>query len=286
MSLFDHLPDPAPSAVTSPKLLEVHEILCRTYGCPIPYFHHLDPLSELISSLLSHRTKNADSGRAFKALRAAFPTWSAVRDAPTADVERAIAAVTWPELKAPRIQQVLRRLTDLRAGATPESAADPDAALRLDFLATMSPGAARAFLEQLPGVGPKTSAAVLSFSSLRMRALPVDAHHHRVAVRLGLIPQSLAVGPSHAVMEAMLAPEWSPQQVYDHHEILMLHGQQCCYHHAPACTRCPVLRLCPDGQRRTSAGVAPRTAGRTDETKTHPDAAPPVREAADKTDAR
>ena len=51
------------------KLLEIHHRLCRTYGCPISYFHALDPLSELVSSLLSHRTRNADSGAAVKALR-------------------------------------------------------------------------------------------------------------------------------------------------------------------------------------------------------------------------
>ena len=93
------------------KALLVHERLCAEYGCPIPYFHHLDPLSELVSSLLSHRTKNSDSGRAFRQLRARFPTWEAVRDAATADVEEAIAPATWPEQKAPRIQQVLRTIT-------------------------------------------------------------------------------------------------------------------------------------------------------------------------------
>jgi endonuclease-3 len=55
------------------KVLAIHERLCAVYGCPIPYFHSFDPLSELISSLLSHRTRNADSGRAFKALRARYP---------------------------------------------------------------------------------------------------------------------------------------------------------------------------------------------------------------------
>lgn len=79
------------------KALVVHERLCAAYGCPIAFFHDLDPLSELVSSLLSHRTKNADSGRAFRQLRARFAAWDAVPDAPTADVEAAIAPVTWPD---------------------------------------------------------------------------------------------------------------------------------------------------------------------------------------------
>src|SRR5512133_882645 len=68
------------------KAWMVHQMLCEEYRCPIRYFHDMDPVSELVSSLLSHRTRNADSGRAFKSLRARFPTWDAVRDAETAEV--------------------------------------------------------------------------------------------------------------------------------------------------------------------------------------------------------
>lgn len=219
------------------KLLSVHEVLCRTYGCPIPYFHDLDPLSELVSSLLSHRTRNRESGAAFRALRSHFPTWEAVLDAPCSDVETTIAGVTWPEQKAPRIQEVLRRISERGP-------------LNLDFLAGWKVDEARAWLEELPGVGPKTSAAVLSFSRLRMRALPVDSHHHRVAIRLGLLPPTISVGASHSILAALLPPEWDAQAVYDHHEVLMLHGQRCCFHQSPACSRCPVLSMCPHGQTR------------------------------------
>ena len=225
------------------KALEIHRRLCEEYRCPIAYFHSLDPLSELVSSLLSHRTRNADSGRAFKALRARFPIWEEVRDAPLADVQAAIVSVTWPEQKAPRIQSILRSITE-RCGQ-----------LSLDFLGDLPVEEARAWLEHLPGVGPKTSAAVLSFSTLRKPALPVDSHHHRVAVRTGLIPASLDVGPSHRVLAAQLPPDWNAQQIYDNHEVLMLHGQRCCYFHNPDCQRCVVLELCPTGQARLHGGI-------------------------------
>jgi endonuclease-3 len=220
------------------KALAIHERLCEVYGCPIPYFHSLDPLSELISSLLSHRTRNADSGRAFKALRALYPDWLALMNAPTEEVEATIQGVTWPEQKAPRLQAVLRAIEE-RHGS-----------LSLDFLERMPVEEARAWLESIPGIGPKTSAAVLSFSVLRRAALPVDSHHHRVAQRTGLIPQSTAVGPSHAALAALLPEDWDAQQVYDHHEVMMLHGQHCCFFKNPACGRCAVLDLCPTGQGR------------------------------------
>lgn len=255
-----------PPAPPSPELLakaaEVHRRLCEAYHCPIPYFHSLDPLSELISSSLSHRTRNADSGRAFKALRARFPTWQQAMDAPTADVEAAIAAVTWPELKAPRIQQILRKILELRGD------------LSLDFLADWPVPAARAWLEALPGVGKKTSAAVLSFSLLRKPALPVDSHHHRVAERLELIPAKTSLDRAHELLEAQLPPGANAQFVYDNHEVLMLHGQRCCFHAKPACQRCPLIDLCPTGQYRlsvTSAEKEPRVRDSVAVTEQEPD---------------
>jgi endonuclease III len=220
------------------KALIIHQRLCEVYGCPIPYFHSLDPLSELISSLLSHRTRNADSGRAFKALKARYADWRAMMNAPTEDVEEAIQGVTWPEQKAPRLQAVLHAIEE-RHGS-----------LSLDFLDAMPVAEARAWLESIPGIGPKTSAAVLSFSMLRQAALPVDSHHHRVAQRTGLIPQSTAVGPSHVALAGLLPEDWDAQRVYDHHEVMMLHGQRCCFFKSPDCGRCAVLDLCPTGQGR------------------------------------
>ena len=231
---------PAPSDALREKALEIHRRLCGVYGCPIPYFHALDPLSELVSSLLSHRTRNADSGRAFKALRARWPDWGDLVEADVAEVEATIAGVTWPELKAPRIQAILRAV-----GAR-------NGSLSLDFLRDLGVDEARAWLEAIPGVGPKTSAAVLSFSVLRMPALPVDSHHHRVAQRTGLIGPRIDVGPSHPILRAQLPADWSAQALYDNHEILMLHGQHVCHHRTPACGRCTLLDLCPTGQARTT----------------------------------
>lgn len=252
MDLFDSAPPDAAQDALRDKALLVHRRLCEAYGCPVPFFSDKDPLSELVSALLSHRTKNADSGRAYRQLRERFPTWEAVRDAPTEDVEAAIAPCTWPEQKAPRIQAVLRAITE-----APETEG-----LGLDELAEWPAEDARRWLQAFKGVGPKTSAAVLLFSRLRIPALPVDSHHHRVAQRLGLIPTSTAVGPAHDALAALIPPDWDAQAVYDHHEALMLHGQKCCYwrHHAGR-GRCPVYDLCvwPDKRERPEPEAA-RTA--------------------------
>lgn len=223
------------------RALAIHEALAPVYGAPIPYFHSLDPLSELVSTMLNHRTRNRDAKAAFDALRRRWPRWEDVRDAPVEEIEAEIAGVVWPERKAPAIRDALREIA-VRRGS-----------LDLGFLADMPVAEARAWLEAIRSVGPKTSAAVLSFSTLRRPALPVDSHHHRVAQRTGLIGPKVSVGPSHAILEGYLPGDWDAQAVYDHHQLFMQHGQRVCHWRGPACGRCAILRLCPAGQARAAA---------------------------------
>ncbi|HVG11865.1 MAG TPA: hypothetical protein VM843_02625, partial [Flavisolibacter sp.] len=160
-------------------------------------------------------------------------------------VQDAISPCTWPEQKAPRIQQVLRLITD-RNGS-----------LSLDFIGDMEVAAARQWLEELPGVGPKTSAAVISFSSLRGKALPVDSHHFRVACRLGIIEEKLGEAKANRVLEGLLPLHFNAQEMYDHHQVMMRHGQNICFHHRPNCTACVLLHVCPTGQATLSKEIAP-----------------------------
>lgn len=87
-------PPPGPPLLTTASPAEkqamtlwVHARLGAAYGAPFPFFSTKDPLSELVSALLSHRTKNADSHRAYQQMRVALPAWEQVRAAPVAQIE-------------------------------------------------------------------------------------------------------------------------------------------------------------------------------------------------------
>ncbi|PPK86134.1 endonuclease-3 [Neolewinella xylanilytica] len=215
------------------RALEIDDILCTTYGAPFVPFSTRDPLSELVNALLSHRTKNAVTRMAYGRLLEVFPDWEQVIDAPTDRLQEAIAAVTYPEVKAPRIQEALRQVK-ARSGR----------GLSLDFLADLSVQEARDWLEAIPGVGAKTSAAVLSFSRLRMPALVVDTHHLRVAQRIGLVPPKATLDKAAGMLQAYLPADWDGQRVYDSHQGFMRHGQRVCHWKGPDCAHCVVNRLC------------------------------------------
>jgi endonuclease-3 len=134
----------------------------------------MDAVSELICTILSQNTNDANRDRAYTALRSRFPTWEQVRDAPARQVVAAIRPAGLANQKGPRIQRVLRRIAQL----------DPASGrLNIDFLADLPLEQARQWLMSLDGVGQLPS----SCSPLNCPAFPVDTHIHRVTTRLGLI---------------------------------------------------------------------------------------------------
>ena len=99
---------------------------------------------------------------------------------------------------------------------------------------------AKAWLRQLPGVGPKTAAIVLCFA-LGMPAMPVDTHIYRVSKRLGLIHPRTTPELAHDQLEAAIDPE----QVFAFHVYLITHGRQVCKARRPLCQECVLSKGCP-----------------------------------------
>lgn len=217
---------------------EVIRRLAAIYG-QVTWRPHGDPMTELVLTVLSQHTSDANSGRAFLRLRAAFPTWESLLAAPEHEVAACIQVGGLARQKAPRLKQLLMEV------------AARDGSFDLVHLSQRPLEEARAWLRSLPGVGPKTAACVLLFA-LGQPALPVDTHVHRVARRLGLIPAKAGAEQAHELLEAMLKPE----QVYPFHVMLIKHGRQLCRAQRPLCGECPLLRRCPAGPRFLAMGLA------------------------------
>jgi len=214
-------------AALAATALEVTRRLVALYG--EPDWSREGPLGVLIATILSQRTRDAQTGAAYAALKRRFPSWEAMRDAPLTTVQEAIANVNWPELKAPRLQQIARQVTVERE------------TLSLDFLCEMPADEAVAWLLGLTGVGPKTAACVMLFAC-REPVLPVDVHVHRVSIRLGLIAPRVTHEAAHALLQALLPPD--ARIVYDYHNSLLLHGQRVCVGGRPRCGECVLTDLC------------------------------------------
>src|SRR5258708_2883296 len=99
----------------SQRAVKVHERLIEFYGEPT-WRNPLPAIDELVSTILSQNTNDINRDRAFNALRDKFPNWEAVRDAKTNDVINAIRPAGLANQKGPRIQQVLKAITEIRGG--------------------------------------------------------------------------------------------------------------------------------------------------------------------------
>jgi endonuclease-3 len=210
----------------SEKARLVHQRLLAFYGQPL-WRNPQPAIDELVSTILSQNTNDANRDKAFQALRRAYPTWEAVRDAPEEAVIAAIRPAGLANQKGPRIQGVLRAITEERGE------------LDLDFLADMPTEAARAWLLRFHGVGPKTAAIVLQFA-LEKPAFPVDTHIYRVTGRLGLRAAKMTADQAHDHLGGLLPPD----TYYAAHLNIIRLGREICQARRPFCERCPLTDLC------------------------------------------
>jgi endonuclease-3 len=204
----------------------VHGRLLEFFDSP-EWSSQVAPLDVLVNTVLSQNTNDQNRDRAYAALRRRFTTWEAVRDAPEAEVIEAIRPAGLANQKGPRIQQILREITQERGS------------LDLDFLNGMSAQEARDWLLKFKGVGPKTAAIVLLFS-LDKPAFPVDTHVFRVSGRLGLRPSKMSVEQAHIFLEQLFPPD---AYAAAHLNLIRL-GREICFARRPDCMACPVNDLC------------------------------------------
>jgi endonuclease-3 len=223
------------------RAVKIHERLLEFYGEPV-WRNPLPAIDELVSTILSQNTNDINRDRAFTSLRAKYGTWEEVRDATTIDVVNAIRPAGLANQKGPRIQQVLRSITEERGD------------LDLAFLGELPVEEAKAWLMKFNGVGPKTAAIVLCFS-LNKYAFPVDTHIYRVTGRIGLRPEKMTVEQAHAHLEKLFPPE----TYYAAHLNIIRLGREICTARRPYCERCPIIKLCDYGTSVLEKNLTPRT---------------------------
>ncbi|NJL96193.1 MAG: endonuclease III [Anaerolineae bacterium] len=216
--------DPATLAQRRAHFALIDPLLTEAYGYPA-WRQHLPPVDELVSTILSQATSDGNRDKGFYALKARYPDWQSVRDAPVEEIEQTIRPAGLSRQKAPRIQAALRFVTEHQG------------TLSLEFLDDLPVAEAKAWLTQMDGIGHKTAAIILCFA-FNKPAFPVDTHVHRVTARLGLIGPRTDAEKAHHELEAIVPPS----DYYAVHLNLIQHGRTLCKARNPRCAAC---FLCP-----------------------------------------
>jgi len=216
----------------SARLRVVSGLLAERYGRPDLCAHETDPVRNLVLTILSQNTTDANRDRAYERLVKRFPSLPALAAARPPELEEAIRVGGLARAKAKSILGALARIREERGGYS------------LDFLRGRPLSEARAYLTSFPGVGVKTANILLLFS-FGMPAFPVDTHVLRVTKRLGLVPGASTLATAALSIEPHVrAGDHGPL-----HLNLIRLGREVCRPRNPLCAKCPLLAVCPEGKR-------------------------------------
>ncbi len=177
-----------------------------------------DPFKILISTILSARTRDANTKEATETLFKKYNTPELIANAKVEDLEPLIRKSGFYKVKASRIKEVSKILLDDYEGKVPK-----------DFDE----------LIELPGVGAKTANCVLVYA-FKIPAIPVDTHVHRISNRIGWVDTKKPEETEKSLKKLIPKNQWIRVN-----RLFVKFGQQICKPNNPQHGSCPIEENCP-----------------------------------------
>jgi len=177
----------------------------------------------LVWAFLSHRTRDERTAIAFNKLFSKVKTPADIIKIPTRNLQEIIKPCGFYRVKARNLKKLCKILVEKYKGKVPKT---------------------REELMSLPGVGYKTSAIVLS-DGFGQNYIPVDSHVEIISKRLSLVPQKAKPYEVEKMLE-----ETIPRNKWHLINLGMIYfGREICLSNYPKCNICPLLKICPYGQK-------------------------------------
>jgi len=214
-----------PLAIRDRIVGEVCKQLRGAYGAP-RLGNPKDPLDDLVYVVVSNKTSAQMARLTYRRLKARFESWDEVLATGSKVLRPILKPAGLSEVKAKQLRAAFKKIRedfgkcDLRA------------------LRQRSEGDVHEYLVGLPGVSDKVAKCVMMYT-MGASVLPVDAHVHRIATRLGWTARRRA-DQSHEELEALVPPDFR----YAFHVGCVLHGRKICRPEKPACQQCCINHSC------------------------------------------
>jgi len=175
------------------------------------------PLSILIGTILSARTRDESTSAVVRELFSKYKTARSLAKAKLSDVEKIIKRTGFYHVKAKRIIEVASIIDTKYLGLVPKTMEE---------------------LISLPGVGRKTANCVLVYA-FDEPAIPVDTHVHRISNRLGLVKTKIPEETEIELMKKIPREYWI--RIND---TFVMYGQNICKPISPMCSVCQIKKEC------------------------------------------
>ena len=176
-----------------------------------------DPFKILIGTILSARTRDESTTKIVHNLFLRFKNSKELADANLKEIKEIIRSIGFYNVKAERIKEVSKIITQEYKGKVPESIEK---------------------LLQLPGVGRKTANCVLVYG-LNKPAIPVDVHVHRISNRLGIVNTKTPEMTEFELANATGKRNWKRIN-----NTFVMYGQNICLPRNPRCNLCQLTNDC------------------------------------------
>jgi endonuclease-3 len=176
-----------------------------------------DPFRILISTILSHRTRDENTTRATENLFSVYKTPVELASADPRVVRRLIRASGFYNMKTANIMRAARQIVDEFGGIVPDNEEG---------------------LLKIHSVGRKTANCVLVYA-FNKPAIPVDTHVHRISNRLGLVRTKKPEETEAALVRTVPMRYW-----LELNDLFVRFGQTTCKPLGPRCESCTLAGAC------------------------------------------
>lgn len=192
---------------------------------PLHHFEFSDPFWILITTMLSHRTKDPVTDKAARGLFSKYNDCRSLASASYDDVISIIEKVGFYKAKAKRVIEAARIISERFGGNVPRK---------------------REELMEIPGVGRKTANVVLA-DGFGIPEIAVDTHVHRISNRLGISESKDPEEVEIALKKIVPVEFW-----LGFNPMLVEFGKVVCKPIGPRCDSCSISTYC-DYFRKSSA---------------------------------
>ncbi len=195
---------------------------------PPHHFEFNDPFWVLITTMLSHRTKDEVTDEAARRLFQKYRSATNLSKADPEEVRKVISRVGFSGVKSGRIINAARIIVDEFGGSVPGNVQD---------------------LTKIPGVGRKTANVVLS-DSMSIPAIAVDTHVQRISYRIGWSRSTKPGDTERVLMKIVPEDQW-----IGFNPTMVEFGKKICRPTRPLCEKCEIRDFC-EYYQKTRRGSA------------------------------
>lgn len=192
-----------------------------------------DPFKNIIVTILSQNTTEANCIRAYRGLASRFDvTPKSLAEVDEMELREAIRSGGLYRVKAKRIKQLSRTVLEDYGGD-------------ISPILQLPKEEAKEKLVELPGIGDKTADVLLTTRYSYREVIPVDTHMDRLAKRLGLVMPNAGYDETQRALMSFI-----PEAVRERGSgLLWLLAKHTCKAGRPRCRECLLIGLCDYGQK-------------------------------------